>query len=81
MIDFDGPNWQCVTDQLQSLITRAQNEALEKADHSLVEALRKIEKRAQEIDSNNFFDHGEGLLFQEIEEMAQEALAKHGTKS
>lgn len=29
MINFGGANWQCVTDQIQQIITRAQNEALE----------------------------------------------------
>lgn len=31
MINFGGSNWQCVTDQIQALITRAQNEAYEQA--------------------------------------------------
>jgi len=29
MINFDGANWQCVTDQIQKIIIRAQNEVLE----------------------------------------------------
>jgi len=31
MINFDGANWQCVTDQIQQIIMRAQNEAFEEA--------------------------------------------------
>jgi hypothetical protein len=31
MINFGGANWQCVTDQIQQIITRAQNEAYEAA--------------------------------------------------
>ena len=31
MINFGGANWQCVTDQIQALVTRAQNEAYEQA--------------------------------------------------